>query len=52
VEDQGAAIIGAVGSLLDATTEERARELVSQIVDPVGSFYRFTLASSHLKGRH
>ena len=51
-EDQGAAMIGAVGSLLDATTEERARELVSQIVDPVGSFYRFALASSYLKGRH
>ena len=25
--------------------------MVAQIVDPVGTFYRFTMASSHLKGR-
>ena len=50
VADQGAAFIGALGSLLDADTEDRARELVDQIVDPVGTFYRFTLASSDLKG--
>jgi len=50
VEDQGAAMIGALGSILDADTEERAREMVDRIVDPVGTFYRFTLASSDLKG--
>jgi F420-non-reducing hydrogenase small subunit len=50
VVDQGAAMISAVGSILDATTEERAREMVDQIVDPVGTFYRFTMASSDLKG--
>jgi F420-non-reducing hydrogenase small subunit len=50
VADQGAAFIGALGSLLDADTEERARELIDQIVDPVGTFYRFTLASGDLKG--
>jgi F420-non-reducing hydrogenase small subunit len=49
-EDQGMAMIGALGSILDATTEERARELVAQVVDPVGTFYRFSLSSSHLKG--
>lgn len=47
--DQGAAMIGALGSLLDADTEERAREIVGQIADPTGTFYRFTLSSSHLK---
>jgi F420-non-reducing hydrogenase small subunit len=50
VEDQGMAMIGALGSILDATTEARARELVAQVVDPVGTFYRFSLSSSHLKG--
>lgn len=49
VEDQGAAIAGALGGLLDATTEERAQELVSQITDPTGRFYRFTTASGMLK---
>jgi F420-non-reducing hydrogenase small subunit len=50
VEDQGAAMIGALGSILDADTEERAREMIDRIVDPVGTFYRFTMASSDLKG--
>ena len=39
----------AIGSVIDATTEERAREIVDQIVDPTGTFYRFSLASSTLK---
>ena len=51
VSDRGTAMIGAIGSLLDATTEERAQEMVGRIVDPVGTFYRFSLASSMLKGR-
>jgi F420-non-reducing hydrogenase small subunit len=50
VRDQGAAMIGAIGSILDATTEEEARGMVERIVDPVGTFYRFTLAGSDLKG--
>lgn len=48
-EDQGASMIGALGTLLDATTEERAQELVAQIADPTGTFYRFSMASSLLK---
>jgi len=50
VTDQGAAMISALGSILDATTEEHAREMIDEIVDPVGTFYRFTMASSDLKG--
>jgi F420-non-reducing hydrogenase small subunit len=49
VEDQGAAMIGALGGLLDAAAEDRAREMVEQIVDPAGSLYRFTLSSSLMK---
>jgi F420-non-reducing hydrogenase small subunit len=48
-EDQGAAMIGALGSILSATRDTRARELVAEVADPVGSFYRFSLSSSHLK---
>jgi F420-non-reducing hydrogenase small subunit len=51
VEDRGTAMIGAIGSIIDATTEERAHEIVGQIADPIGTFYRFSLASSSLKGR-
>jgi F420-non-reducing hydrogenase small subunit len=51
VQDRGTAMIGAIGSLLDATTEEKAQEMVARILDPVGTFYRFSLASSMLKGR-
>ena len=49
--DQGAAMISALGSILAAETEEKAARIIGQIVDPVGSFYRFTLAASHLKAR-
>jgi F420-non-reducing hydrogenase small subunit len=44
-------MLSAIGSIIDATTEERAQEIVGQIVDPVGTFYRFSMASSQLKGR-
>ncbi len=47
--DAGTAMLSAIGSILDATTEARALELVDQIVDPTGTFYRFGLASSRLK---
>ncbi|MFB3776888.1 MAG: oxidoreductase [Bryobacteraceae bacterium] len=51
VSDQGAAMVGAIGSLLDAGSEDRARELVGEIADPSGSFYRFTMSSSMMKVR-
>jgi F420-non-reducing hydrogenase small subunit len=51
VTDQGTAMVSAIGSMLDARTEEQAQEMIAQIADPVGTFYRFTLASSHLKAR-
>ena len=49
--DQGTAMLSAIGSVIDATTEERASEIVDGIVDPTGTFYRFSLASSTLKAR-
>ncbi len=49
-EDQGTALLGAIGSNLDAKEEDRARELVEQIPDPAGTFYRFGVAGSTLQG--
>jgi F420-non-reducing hydrogenase small subunit len=49
--DPGTKMLSAIGSLLDAKTEEKARELASTLVDPLGTFYRFSLPSSILKQR-
>ena len=48
VIDQGAALLSAVASVVDADTEEEAARIVGQIVDPVGTFYRFGLPASLL----
>ncbi|HEX7485794.1 MAG TPA: hypothetical protein VF332_06560 [Vicinamibacterales bacterium] len=48
-DDQGTAMLSAIGSVIDATTDDRAHEIVEQIADPTGTFYRFSLASSALK---
>jgi F420-non-reducing hydrogenase small subunit len=46
--DQGAALLSAVSSVVDADTEEEAARIVGQIVDPLGTFYRFGLPASLL----
>ena len=47
VEDQGAKITGAIGSLVDSQGDlERAAKIIADIPDPVGTFYRFGLADS------
>ena len=51
VVDQGAKLLSAVASVVDADTEGEARRIVSQIVDPIGTFYRFGLAASLLQRR-
>jgi F420-non-reducing hydrogenase small subunit len=48
VVDQGAALLAAVASVVDADTEEEARRIVNEITDPIGTFYRFGLAGSLL----
>ena len=48
VMDQGAAILSAVASVVDADTEEEARRIVDEIVDPVGTFYRYSVPHSLL----
>jgi F420-non-reducing hydrogenase small subunit len=51
VVDQGAKLLSAVASVVDANTEEEAARIVSQIADPIGTFYRFGLPSSLLRRR-
>ncbi len=51
VEDQGTAMVSAIASVLDCTQEEAAKEMIAQIADPIGTFYRFSMASSHMKAR-
>ncbi len=46
--DQGAALLSAVASVVDADSEEEAARIVGEIVDPVGTFYRFGLPASLL----
>jgi F420-non-reducing hydrogenase small subunit len=48
VIDQGAALLSAVASVVDADTEEEAARIIAEIVDPVGTFYRFGLPASLL----
>jgi F420-non-reducing hydrogenase small subunit len=48
VVDQGASLLSAVASVVDADTEEEARRIVEEIADPIGTFYRFSLPSSLL----
>jgi F420-non-reducing hydrogenase small subunit len=48
VLDQGAALLSAVASVVDADTEEEAARVVAEVVDPVGTFYRFGLPASVL----
>ncbi|MFO7741059.1 MAG: oxidoreductase [Anaerolineae bacterium] len=51
VVDQGAALLSAVASVVDADTEEEAARIVAEVVDPVGTFYRFGLPASLLHRR-
>jgi F420-non-reducing hydrogenase small subunit len=48
VTDQGASLLSAVASVVDADTEEEAARIVGEIPDPIGTFYRFSLPASLL----
>ncbi len=57
VEDQGAKMLTAIASIInagkigddEAELEERLDEIIDTIVDPAGTFYRFSMAHSILK---
>jgi F420-non-reducing hydrogenase small subunit len=46
--DQGAAMIGALGGILEGDEESNIDQVMKGIVDPAGTFYRYSLASSIL----
>jgi F420-non-reducing hydrogenase small subunit len=46
--DSGAAMIAALGTLVDSEDEAVIRETIGQVVDPVGTFYSYTLPTSIL----
>ncbi len=52
VQDQGAKMISALSSVIDASTPEEARKIFNEIIDPIGTLYRFSLAASLLKQKH
>ncbi|MGB2855161.1 MAG: oxidoreductase [Dehalococcoidia bacterium] len=49
VVDQGAKMVSAVASIYQANGEEDIAQMVRDIVDPAGTFYRFGLSDSMLK---
>lgn len=49
--DQGAKFLSALTALFDTDDEEKIKNLTDSIVDPLGTFYRFSLASSLLRRR-
>ena len=48
VVDQGTKLLSAVAALIDTDEPERLQEIMDSIVDPVGIYYRFSLADSIL----
>jgi len=49
VVDQGAKMVSALSSVIDAVEPEEIERILDQIADPMGTFYRFSLAHSILR---
>jgi F420-non-reducing hydrogenase small subunit len=49
VADQGAKMVSALSSVIDAHEPEEIGRILDQIADPMGTFYRFSLAHSILR---
>ncbi len=47
--DPGAKMMSAIGTMIDANDEEEIQKIVEGIVDPAGTFYRFSLPGSILR---
>ncbi len=47
--DQGGKMLSALSSIFDAQSEEDIQRLADSVVDPIGTFYRFSLARSLLR---
>jgi F420-non-reducing hydrogenase small subunit len=51
VVDHGAKLISMIASMIDAEDENEIKKVLDTIPDPAGLFYRYSLASSLLKGK-
>jgi len=51
VTDYGAKAASFIASILDFQDEEAIEKVIDRLPDPVGTFYRYTLASSSLGGK-
>jgi F420-non-reducing hydrogenase small subunit len=50
VHDYGARLMAALSSVIDSNDPEETDRIIREgIPDPVGSFYRFSMAASHLR---
>ena len=49
VRDQGAKMVSALASVIDSTDPEEIEKIIATIADPLGTFYRFSLADSMLR---
>lgn len=51
VNDQGAKFLSALASMMDSNDEQELKRIVDSIPDPAGLFYRYSLATSLLRGK-
>jgi F420-non-reducing hydrogenase small subunit len=51
VSDYGAKAASFIASIIDFNDEKSVEEVIDKLPDPIGTFYRYTLASSRLAGR-
>ena len=51
VRDQGAKMVAALAGVIDSEDPEEIEGILSQIADPIGTFYRFSLPHSTLRRR-
>jgi F420-non-reducing hydrogenase small subunit len=49
VQDQGAKMASAIASVIDSSDPKEIDEIIATIADPLGTFYRFSLANSVLR---
>ncbi len=50
VHDQGAKMMSAISSVIDAQDPAEIDKIIQEIADPIGTFYRFSMAHSTMKG--
>lgn len=49
ISDPGSKMMSAIGTMVDANESDQIAEVVDQIVDPAGTFYRYSLPASIIR---